>query len=150
MVPWWKRLIYSLVAVIFGGSLVGAVASCQEILFDPARHLDLERIVVSSCIVLVVSLAGWLVAVPIVIIVKDYSGWRIWACGITGVCIGPFLIFGIGVYVFLTDPQSGKFLSGISGFMVLSGAVSLLTTAMYLLLVSGQAHRMLERKAGPK
>jgi hypothetical protein len=136
MVPWWKRLVYSLVSFVIGGGTVGAVAACVDVLTNPGSHLGLVRMTVSACIILAFSLPGWIVAIPIVLLVRDYSGWRLWACAATGICIGPILTLGVGIYAFATDPRSGRFFDGISGFMVLASSVSVLTTAIYLLLVS--------------
>ena len=145
MLPWYKRLIYSFVSVVVGGGVVGAVATCREALVDPASHLNPRGILVGACIFLGFALPGWLVALPIVIVVRDYSGLRLWIWGITGVCIGPSLIFALVVCEFLMVPQSERDLYGLSVFMVLAFAVSSLTTAMYLLLVRGQVHTLIKR-----
>jgi hypothetical protein len=135
MVPWWKRLIYSFISALIGGSVVGAIASCRDALRE--GHLDPGRVLLSTCIVLVASLPGWFVAIPIVVVVKTYNGWRLWACAVAGVCIGPALILGLAVYSFLTDPRASGFAQGSSVFLVLSSAVSILATTLYLLLVRG-------------
>jgi hypothetical protein len=92
MLPWWKRRIYSLLSVLFGGSTVGAAASLRDTLLISGTHLDLTRLLVSTCIVVIASLAGWLAAIPIVLLVRDYSGWRVWLWGAVGFCIGPSVI----------------------------------------------------------
>ncbi len=137
MLPWWKRLLYSFISVLIGGILVGAVAACQSALGSPDAHFDLERFIVSTTIVLVASLPGWFVALPIVVIVENFNGWRLWAWGAAGFTIGPIVILGFVMYVFLTDPppSNGSY-SGGPGFFLLAGAVSATTTALYLLLVS--------------
>jgi len=142
MLPWWKRVIYSFVSVIIGGSVVGAIVSFRDVLLNPASHIDPEQILVSACIVLGFSLPGWLVAAPILILVKDYNGWRLWAWGITGICIGPSLIFGLAIYQHVEYPQSGALLSDTPAFMVLACAVSALATVVYLLLVRGMVHKL--------
>lgn len=134
MLPWWKRLLYSFVSVLLGGGVVGAIASCRPALANPETHVDPKSILLSACIVSVASLPGWIVAIPIVVSVKNYSGWRLWAWCVTGVCIGPTLILSLLVYGFLTD--SARLLSGGAAFILLATAVSVVTTAMYLFLVS--------------
>lgn len=132
ILPWWKRLIYSFISVIVSGSFVGTVVSCRDALLD--GYLHPMQVFVGGCIVALFSLPGWLVAIPIVVIVKDYSGWRLWACAIAGVCIGPVLILGLAIYAYLTNPRSSGFAQGSSVFLVLATAVSVLATIIYLLL----------------
>lgn len=138
MVPWWKRLIYSFISALIGGSVVGAIASCRDALRE--GHLDLSRVVLSTCIVLVASLPGWIIAIPIVLVLKAYGGWRLWACAVAGVCIGPVVILAVAAYGFLTDPRASGFAQGSAVFLVLSGAVSMLATTVYLVLVRSQGH----------
>lgn len=147
MVPWWKRLIYSLVSVIIGGGTLGAVASCMDALANPKSHLDLGGIALSAGIFLAFSLPGWIVAIPILMFVKDYSGWRLWACAATGICIGPILILALRVYQFVIEPQSVGFLPGGGAILLVpASAVSVLSTVIYLLLVS----RVLKGPIAPK
>jgi hypothetical protein len=136
MLPWWKRLSYSFLSVVFGGGLVGVAASCLDALLIPGSHIDVERLIVSSCIVVIASLSGWLVAIPIVLSVRDYRGWRLWIWGAAGICIGPVVILGFGLYGFLTDPiaRQGSW-AGASGIFLLSAAVSTVSTCAYLFLV---------------
>lgn len=71
MLPWWKRLLYSFLSVLFGGSVVGMAAS----LLGSGAHVDFGRLLISTCIVVIASLSGWLAAIPIVLLVRDYRGW---------------------------------------------------------------------------
>jgi hypothetical protein len=132
MLPWWIRLLYSFLSVLLGGSVVGLAAS----LLDQGAHFDVGRLLISACIVTVSSLAGWLVAIPIVLLVRDYWGWRLWLWGTVGFCIGPTVVFSVGLYGYLTDPFSGSFVAGISGFLLLATLVSALSTCAYLFLAN--------------
>ena len=71
MLPWWKRLAYSFISVLFGGSIVGVAASLRDNLLNPGAHLDVARLLVSTCLFVIASLSGWLVAIPIVLLVRD-------------------------------------------------------------------------------
>jgi hypothetical protein len=132
MLPWWKRLLYSFLSVLFGGSVVGLAAS----LLDPGAHVDFRRLLISTCIVVVASLSGWLVSIPIVLLVRDYCGWRLWLWGAVGFCIGPSVVLGFGLYGYLSGPLSAGFVAGISGFLLLATLVSALSTSAFLFLAN--------------
>jgi hypothetical protein len=136
MLPWWKRLTYSFLSVLFGGSVVGIAASFPDAVSNSAAHVDLGRLLFPACIVVIASLSGWLVAIPIVLLVRDYSGWRLWLWGAVGICIGPSVVFGFGLYGYLTDPLSAGFIAGISGFLLLAILVSALSTGAFLFLAN--------------
>jgi hypothetical protein len=138
MLPWWKRLSFSFLSVLFGGGIVGVAAASRDALLNPGAHFDTARLLVSACIVIIASLSGWLVAVPIVLLVRDYRGWRLWGWGAVGICIGPAVILGFALYVSLTEPSSTRFAAGASGFLLLSAAVSTLSTCAYLFFAHGR------------
>lgn len=133
MVPRWKRLAYSLLSVLLGAGVIGLGVSCYDAQTSP--QFDLKRILVSTCIVILASLPGWLVAIPVVVLVGNYNRWRGWVWGALGVCIGPGVILAFGLYGFLTDGHSAGSWSGTGGFLLLSTAVSTLSTSLYLFLV---------------
>ncbi len=135
MVPWWRRLAYSLISVLLAGTVVGLVDVSWSAFFDSESHIGLERFLVSICIVIGFSLPGWLIAIPVVLLVRDYSSWRGWVWAAGGVCIGPGVIFGFALCAFITDRPSPGFLSGTKLLFLLVAAVSTLSTAVYLLLV---------------
>jgi hypothetical protein len=126
-VPWWRRLLYSFISILVAGTIVGLGASCRESLFHAGEHLNLGAGLVFGFFIIAVGLSGWLIAVPIVLLVRDYTGWRFWAWGATGLCIGPVVVFGACLFWF-------GFV-GSSPYFVLATAVSALSTAAYLLLV---------------
>jgi len=134
MPVWWKRLGFSFLSVILGGGLVGVITSLVSTLDDPRAKLDPGELIPFTCIVVIFSLTGWLAAIPFVLLVRDYSGWRVWLWGAAGISVGPGVLLAIGLYVSLTDPNFAGW-SGESGFFVMSTAVSTLSTFSYLLLV---------------
>lgn len=136
MLPWQKRLAYSFVSVLLGGGIVGIAASSLDALRPPGAHLDVMRVLAPTCVVIIASLCGWLVAIPVILLVRDYSAWRLWAWGAVGICIGPAV--GLALYRILSGPVSNGFVAAASGFMLLSLAVSTLSTCAYLSLVSSQ------------
>ena len=138
MLPWWKRLAYSFISVLFGGSIVGVAASLRDNLLNPGAHLDVARLLVSTCLFVIASLSGWLVAIPIVLLVRDYRGWRAWLWAAVGIGIGPTVIFGFALYGFINDPRSARFADGASGFFLLATLVSAVSTLGYLFLALGR------------
>jgi hypothetical protein len=42
-------------------------------------------------------LAGWAVSLPIIFRIRSIDGWRFWALLALGSCIGPFIIFSVGI-----------------------------------------------------
>ncbi len=134
MLPWWKRLAYSFVSVLFASGTVGVAGSCRDALVYPGSHLDPAGVLWPTFAVVVASLSGWLVAIPIVLLVRDYSGWRAWLWAAIGIGIGPTVIFGFAVYGFVSDPRSAGFAAGASGFFLLSTLISILSTCGYLFL----------------
>jgi hypothetical protein len=135
MVPWWKRLAFSFLSVILGAGIVGLVISYHDALTNRGPHFDLERLLISTCIVIVASLPGWLLAIPAVILIGNYDGWRRWLWGALGIGIGPLVILGFGIYGYHACPTTTWNFSGVRVFFLLSIAVSVLTTGAYLLLM---------------
>ena len=134
MMPWWKRLVYSLISVLLGGSIVGIIVSFHDGLFNSHNNLDLTRLFISTAIVMVASLSGWFVAIPIVLLVRDYAGRRVWIWGTVGACIGPGVVLGFGLYGFITNPRVNGFFVGLPWFLMAT-AVSIVSTVSYLGLV---------------
>ena len=42
--------------------------------------------------------AGWLIALPIILNVRRIDGWRLWVLVVLGSGIGPFIMFSIGLF----------------------------------------------------
>jgi hypothetical protein len=133
MVPWGKRLGYSFISVLFGGGVVGIGAAVSESPLSSNTHPDPARLLTSTLIVLAASIPGWLVAAPFVILVRDYSGWRVWLWASVGISIGPALILGFVIFGEVTNPRAMDF-SAYSGFLLLATCVSTLSTGAYLFL----------------
>ena len=121
----WRRLTYSFISILVAGTLVGLGASCREALFHN-EHLNLEAGLAFGFFVSAVGLSGWLIAVPIVVLVRDYTGWRFWAWGAAGFAIGPAVVSGASLLVGFT---------GSAPYFLIATVVSGLSTAAYLLLV---------------
>ena len=139
MVPWWKRLLYSLVSVMLGAGLSGAWVAAQE--FISNSHGRISAIGLSTAIlffdgwVIVLSIPGWLLATPLVLLVRNVRGWRFWVYWAIGACFGPVLILGVALYTALKASAFAGFSRDLLPLAYMAGAVSGLTTLFYLLLL---------------
>jgi len=133
MVPWWKRLIYSFVSTLVASSVCGSFFELVH-LMDHNAHFQVSGLFWFIFAVLVFALAGWLLAVPVVLTVKNIHGRRMWFLLAVGSCIAPIVILGFEFVGQLIDPHSGSFWAGTT-FFVLAAAVSCITTIIYLMLI---------------
>ena len=141
MVLWWKRLIYSLVSVVVGAGVSGACVAAQQFIANSRGHLNAmglwTAILFFDPWVIVMSLPGWVLAIPIVLLVKNIGGWRFWMYWAIGVSIGPALVLAVAMY---SGPGLAGFAGGSVSLVYLAAAISGLTTLLYLLLLQhGQA-----------
>ena len=139
MVPWWRRLLYSLVSVMLGAGLSGAWVAAQE--FISNSHGRISAIGLSTAIlffdgwVIVLSLPGWLLATPLVLLVRNVRGWRFGVYGAIGACFGPILILAVEWYSATRGASFGGFAHDSMSAVYMAGAVSGLTTIVYLFLL---------------
>lgn len=139
IVRWWKRLFYSLISVVIGAGFCGAFVVSQQMIANPHRPFSPQAwfgsIVFFDYWVVLLSLPGWLLAIPAVLLVKDLSGWRFWVYLALGSCIGPVLILGIASYFALSAPRFVGFPQNSMPTAGLAAGISCLTTLIYLLLL---------------
>jgi hypothetical protein len=132
MPAWTRRLVYSMVSVFAG---VAIVTMALWILSTPRPKLAFETAFFYGYFTLMWSIPGWIIAVPVVLLVGNYSGWRMWLWGAVGCCIGPALLLGLAAFSYLTEPLLAGFAPGSWKFLLMAGAVSSITTVAYLTLV---------------
>jgi hypothetical protein len=139
MVAWWKRLIYSFVSAVLGAGLCGAAAASQQVVANAHGHLNAEALWTSILFfdpwVITLSLPGWLLALPLVLLVRNVRGWRFWIYWAIGICIGPLIV----LLVERVAASRGFVLAGMPGgsdaAFYLATAISALSSLIYLLLV---------------
>lgn len=125
MIRWWVRLLYSFFSLLLGAGVVGILANRFG---SGLVHFGLPE---SVLMVIVVSIPGWLVAVPLVLFARNYDGRRFWTWGAVGLCIGPGLVACLSFYGMITSHQLGS----EEDLFLISATVSALCTFTYLLLV---------------
>ena len=152
MVPWWKRLLYSFASSVLGAGLCGAAAASQQVVANAHGHLNAEglwtAIVFFDPWVIALSLPGWLLALPLVLLVGNVRGWRFWMYWAIGTSLGPIII----LLVERIAASRGFVLAGIPGGLsaayYLAAAISALSSLFYLLLLRrGQTRAELHQNA---
>jgi hypothetical protein len=152
MVAWWKRLIYSFASAVLGAGLCGAAAAAQQVVANAHGHLNAEALWTAILFfdpwVITLSSPGWLLALPLVLVVRNVRAWRFWMYWGIGVCFGPILV----LLVERIAASKGFALAGIPGGMstayYLATAISAVSALIYLLLLRrGQTQADLRESA---
>jgi len=146
MAAWWKRLMYSFASMLIGASVTGAAVSAREILANAHGRISGIGLLISalgfSTWVIVLSVPGWLLAIPVVLLVRNVRGWRFWMYFALGACFGPVLILGVEFYSAVRGMSFEGFPSHSMSVVYMAGAVSTSTTLLYLLLLRGAQMRL--------
>ncbi len=133
MVPWWKRLTFSLVSVVVAGSVCGAIVLFPYLLAKPTAHHSLigslGMFLIFECLVPTLTFPCWLLAAPIVLLATNLRGWRFWMYWVIGSLFGPLYWFGRKLIGF----DANSTLHG--GPYAVISAVSVLASLIYLLVI---------------
>lgn len=78
---------------------------------------------------------GWLIALPIILTVTSFQGWRLFGFLAVGSMIGPALIACIGFFFSLKTPISSSFAHEAYHILYAATAVSELTSILYISLM---------------
>ena|ERR1035438_6285377 len=139
MVRWWRRLFYSLISVVVGAGVCGGALMIQRMIADPHTPFSPQAwvgsIVFFDYWLVLLSLPGWLLAIPAVLLVRDLRGLRFWIYLAMGSCIGPAIILGIAFYSALRSPNFVGFPENSLSTVCLAAGISSVTTLIYLLLL---------------
>lgn len=135
MVPWWKRLVYSLASVILsvGGCL--AVVFARMYSHGISGHPYARDFLIALIELLVCCIPGWLIAWPFVLLAKNPRGWRLPLLWLIGSCIGPVLLLGFAALAYRGLSGFWGAVPEATSFLALAAAVSCLATSLYLLLL---------------
>lgn len=139
MVAWWKRLVYSLIGVALGAGLAGAWVASQQFGQNADGRFNamalLTTILFFDSWVIALSLPGWVLAIPIVLLVKNVARWRFWMYWAIGICLGPAMILAIGFYSAARGLRFAGLFGNYATTVYMAGAVSGLASLIYLLLL---------------
>jgi hypothetical protein len=128
----WKRLAISLLCVFLASMLCSLALAAQS---GFALKAFLQNVFYFGSVTFFCSLPGWFIAIPVVLFVSNFSGWRFWAMLALGAGIGPFVMLAIEVYFQVTSPNPSHYAPEARNLVFLATAVSALTTAFYLVVV---------------
>ena len=84
MVSRSKKLVYSC------GSIILGTAIFATLLWGLASRTPG---VVGTTVIFAAAVAGWIIAIPLILIINDISGWRFWLYLGMGTSSGPILVF---------------------------------------------------------
>ncbi len=129
----WARVGYSAVGFAVGivsfsvWTTVAAGSTGQLNLIDPMLWLCLAASMFA--------LPGWLLALPMVLLVKRVDGWRFWAIWAMGTAIGPVVLIGFDLREWLAGGRAGRLADFGSSFHWTGAWVAAVAALVYLLLV---------------
>lgn len=146
MVPWWKRLMYGLIGWLVATCTVSLLMSIWILTQSPVKRSDsssdfLSGVFGAFLLALIsafsVSIIGWLLGIPYVLLVRNSNGWRFRIYLALGSGIGPALLLSPSLFSILRRFSSGgppiEFPD--YAFVCSSAMVSSFTTLIYLLLL---------------
>ncbi|MDE3201655.1 MAG: hypothetical protein KGN79_12125 [Acidobacteriota bacterium] len=131
MVSRWKRLFYSL-----SGTAAGAFLLATCLMFAPGKsESPLKTFVGTASILFAVSLSGWILALPLVLLVRNIDSWRFWMYLGIGTMIGPLVTY-IGAIQRLLGSYHGAYNQAPAVLVALGMAsvISFSASLCYLLL----------------
>jgi hypothetical protein len=139
MVAWWKRLIYSLVAAVLGAGISGACGAAQQVVTNSHGHLSAMAVWTAILFfdpwVIALSLPGWLLALPLVLLVTNVRGWRFWVYWIIGIAFGPAIVLVVNSVAAAQGFSLAGIPGGLSAATYLAAAISGLSSLIYLLIL---------------
>jgi hypothetical protein len=144
MVSVWRRLMYSLVSVLGANVAFASILTLYQTLHVGLKTIEspgvgpfrvfstmfLTYFVVSMGL----SVVGWILAIPLVILAKRVDEWRFWMYLGIGIIFGPFALKVVSAYAYLSSKNRGMYPS-FSVPDIFAAIVSSLTTMIFLLLM---------------
>lgn len=151
----WKRLLYSILSVVFIALVASFLASVGE--FRGLPHFSLKLLFIQTFVISLFTLAaclpGWLLALPFVLTVVNFRRWRFWLFWAIGTALGPLGMLGLSLLIYLSSSHtapstlSARFFypGGMAWFAV---AIACPATLLYILLVRHNQRRARLRNPG--
>jgi hypothetical protein len=132
VVPRWKKLAYSLVGVIVGAAALAGLS----LLFPGKAEDPIGLFFGVTFLIFAVSLAGWLIAIPLILMINNIAHWRFWLYLGIGSTIGPILAY-LGMILPLLNSYKGHYDQTPTILVMVGGSaiLSCIATASYLLLL---------------
>ena len=138
MVPWWKRLLFSLVSLVAASALCLAAVVVEDALKGHPGSIHSGEVILTMAVMGAFSVVAWVVSAPVVLIVQNIRGWRFWFYLLAGSSVGPLLMLALAGIIFTAFPQgpNASLLNpAVTPLLYLAGIISTLTSIFYLLLL---------------
>lgn len=144
MVPRWKKMAYSLVGVIVGAATLAGLS----LLFPGKSDDPIGLFFGVTLLIFAVSLAGWLLAIPLIVMVNNVSRWRFWLYLGIGSSIGPILAY-LGMVSPFIRSYKGHYDQTSAMLVIVGGSaiLSCIATLTYLLLLRRAQVSALNRRS---
>jgi hypothetical protein len=142
MVPWWKRILYSLFSVLIAdcvGLLILLASALAQRGFTPPS-VRMSGALMSFSFVLVYSAPGWLLALPAVLAIRTVDGWRLWFSAVLGSSIGPGVMYGMALYFSLRTGYFGFPEANV--WTVTAAVISVVATLTYIYFMKRGTRRL--------
>ncbi|MGA9069441.1 MAG: hypothetical protein WB424_04235 [Terracidiphilus sp.] len=130
----WPANRLSRVALAFVCAVIASVIVCAvAIAFN---YDDFSRSLTSWCLFMrgafLIIILAWVLALPFVLLISRFNGWRFWFLAVSGTLMGPALLIVFNFSIRLSEPtQKFDIVEGWKIEMVVT-AISLIATALYL------------------
>ena len=152
MVAWWKRVIYSFVSAVLGSGVSGAFGAAQQVMNNAHGHLSAMAVWTAILFfdpwVIALSLPGWFLALPLVLLVRDVRGWRFWMYWVVGIIFGPVIVLIVNWIASMRGFSLAGIPGGLTSAIYLAATISGLSSLIYLLIVRrGQTREALRASA---
>jgi hypothetical protein len=132
---WNRRLLYSVISVVLTALAYSVIMAHDNAVAHPGTRFNGSAVIQTMQVVLLFSIPGWLIALPLVLLVRDFRGWRAWAWFVAGASIGPLISLGLAWRDWQVRRDADHFWFRQEGTFLLSTPVSIMAAFMYVLLV---------------
>jgi hypothetical protein len=88
------------------------------------------------------AIPGWVIAIPLVLLISRIDGWRFWMLLAVGASIGPIAIASFALWAWVAAGENGRPDTFGPAFFLLGTAVAAITTLTYLLLLHRAQRRV--------
>jgi hypothetical protein len=150
MVAWWKRLLLSLLSVV----LATVICFLSVVLYNVMKKVSFHgsEVILTVMVMVGFCVIAWIFTVPVVLIIRNVSGWRFWFYWVLGSCVGPALVLALSAIISNLYPENAVlFKAAVRPLLYAAAADSTLASIFYLTLLRGAQKSAARRalKAGP-
>jgi hypothetical protein len=118
----------------------------KKVSFHGSEVILTVMVMVGFCVI------AWIFTVPVVLIIRNVSGWRFWFYWVLGSCVGPALVLALSAIISNLYPENAVlFKAAVRPLLYAAAADSTLASIFYLTLLRGAQKSAARRalKAGP-